>query len=359
MRYKGDRMKRQYYLDLAARGLRMPIGTDLVLHEKPDHDAIRLDGRRLGAVVAEAAVRYQTPLAIPLMDLTLEKASLLGLLGIPYAQAAEFHFPDSIAAETLSIVESRLKGPLDVRSQAHVDAIKIVATDRSLVSSGMCIGPFSLMTKLLADPITPVYMLGAGTTAEEDPEVQNVERALALAEMIIHRSLARQIEAGAKAIVLAEPAANVAYISPKQLETGSDVWERLVMQPNRRIRKQLGDAGVDLIFHCCGEITNQMLRDFASLDPVMLSLGSSRKLWEDALIVPDNVVLYGNLPTKSFYSDTKVTEENVIQMTRELITNMCRTGHPLILGSECDVLSVTGCECRIKAKVDTMLNCSV
>ena len=53
-------MDRQYYLDLAAAELRMPIGTHLVLHEQPDHAAIVLDGQRLGRVVEESARRFRT-----------------------------------------------------------------------------------------------------------------------------------------------------------------------------------------------------------------------------------------------------------------------------------------------------------
>ncbi|MBM3496789.1 MAG: hypothetical protein FJX72_21080, partial [Armatimonadetes bacterium] len=60
-------MDRQFILDLAASHLRMPIGADLVLREKPDNAAIVFDGPALGAVVAEAARRYRTPLAIPLI----------------------------------------------------------------------------------------------------------------------------------------------------------------------------------------------------------------------------------------------------------------------------------------------------
>ncbi len=61
-------MDREFYLGLAARGLRMPIGTDLVLHEEADPDAIRVHGQRLGAVVVETARRFSTPLAVPLME---------------------------------------------------------------------------------------------------------------------------------------------------------------------------------------------------------------------------------------------------------------------------------------------------
>lgn len=73
-------MQRSFYLDLAACGHRAPIGTHLVLHTRKDADSILLDGLALGGVVAETAERFHTPLAVPLMDLTLEKAALLGAL---------------------------------------------------------------------------------------------------------------------------------------------------------------------------------------------------------------------------------------------------------------------------------------
>jgi hypothetical protein len=40
-------MKKEFYLDLAAAGLRMPVGTDLILRENPDADQILEDGTRL------------------------------------------------------------------------------------------------------------------------------------------------------------------------------------------------------------------------------------------------------------------------------------------------------------------------
>ena len=39
-------MQPDYYRDLAASGLRMPVGTDLVLHEQPDPEAVMQDGLR-------------------------------------------------------------------------------------------------------------------------------------------------------------------------------------------------------------------------------------------------------------------------------------------------------------------------
>lgn len=339
-------MHRKFYLDLAAAGLRMPIGTDLVLRQHTDSENLLLDGARLGGVVAEAARRFNLPLGVPLMDLTLEKAALVAAHGVSAAEAGAFHFHETPA-------EMRPVAPTP-RMLATCDAIRYVAATTDLLPVGMGIGPFSLATKLVADPITPVFLAGTGATAEDDIEVRRLERVLELAEGIVRQYLTAQIEAGAKAIILCEPAANQVYFSPKQLAQGYEVFDRYVMAPNRRVRALLADAGVDLLFHDCGELTAGMVERFATLDPAILSLGSSRCLWEDAARVPTSTVLYGNLPTKRFYSDA-LTLAEVRELTAGLIARMRDTRHPFILGSECDVLSVPGREAVIWEKVEAML----
>ena len=76
-------MLRAQLLDLASRGHRVPIGADLVLHRQSDAESILCDGVRLGSVVEEAAWRFRTSLAFPIMDLRLEKAELLRFFGVP------------------------------------------------------------------------------------------------------------------------------------------------------------------------------------------------------------------------------------------------------------------------------------
>ncbi|OAM87548.1 uroporphyrinogen decarboxylase family protein [Termitidicoccus mucosus] len=345
-------MTRALLLDLARQNHRVPIGTHLVLHRHADHEAIIHDGARLGATVAEAAARFSTPLAMPLMDLTLEKAALLLACGIPASQADSHHFTEPPAAPA-SI-------PLTPRMTATCGAITHIAeTHPALVPMGMGIGPFSLMTKLVTDPIMPVFLAGNGLAAEDDPEVALVERLLALGEQVIHRYLTAQIDAGAKALVICEPAANLVYFSPKQQEeTGYDVFERYVMEPMRRIAALLRARGVDLIFHDCGELTDEMVNRFATLGASMISLGCSRALWKDAALVPKDTVLYGNLPSKQFYA-TQLSAEAVAQMACELVEKMSAAGHPFILGSECDVLSVPGSEAEIMRKVDAFMQCPV
>ncbi|HSB71118.1 MAG TPA: uroporphyrinogen decarboxylase family protein [Candidatus Methylomirabilis sp.] len=350
-------MNRQFYLDLARSGLRMPVGTDLVLHEQPDPQAVLRDGRALGRVLEQTARRYGTPLALGHMDLTLEKTSLLEMLDIPADQIPLYHFSECPGPEVIDRVARRIDGPLNPRLQAHVESIGYIAGHTDLIPVGMGIGPFSLMTKLLADPITPIYLAGSGVEAEDDPDVMTIEAVLELSLSIVLRSFSAQIAAGAKAVFVAEPAANVVYVSPRQMDSGSTIFDRYVGDFNRRLKQLLDRSGVDLLFHCCGELSDSMVRTFAALDPVILSLGSSRKLWEDARLVPERIVLYGNLPSKHFYSDDLITRREVERRACELIRRMRETGHPFILGSECDVLSVPGHEATIRDKVEAFVRC--
>ncbi len=340
-------MDRQYYLNLAADGLKMPIGTHLVLHEHADHEVIPNNGRRLGGVIEEAARRFHCPLALPLMDLKLEKEALLSARGIAPAEIDAYHFTES--------PDEDWEIPLTRRMEAVCEAIHYIAHETDLLPVGMGIGPFSLMTKLITDPITPVFLAGDGATADDEEEVGMLERLLELSSKTINTYLDAQIKAGAKAIILCEPAANKVYFSPNQLDESYEVFDRYVMRLNRIIREQLAAADVDLIFHDCGELTDGMVSRFAGLDPALISLGCSRQLWEDAALVSKSTVLYGNLPTKQFYSDELVSLAKVRELSDQLLERMRDVGHPFILGSECDVLSVRGSERSIMAKVEEFL----
>ena len=342
-------MDRKFYLKLAASGLRMPIGTHLVLAESGAPESVLLDGPALGTVVQKAATRFKTPLAVPLMDLTLEKAAILGAFGIAETENEPFHFSEPPSTEPLPRLTPRML--------ATCQGICHIARNTSLVPMGMSIGPFSLTTKLLADPITPVFLAGAGEAESLEPEVQLLQNLLVVATRTILHYIQAQVEAGAKAVIICEPAANTVYFSPNQLTRSYQIFDRFVMEPNRRIKDLLARHEVDLIFHDCGELVEGMLRRFTTLDPAILSLGSSRKLWEDAELVPKTTVLYGNLPTKRFYSDALITVKEVQRLAVELIQRMRAVQHPFILGSECDVLSVPGSERTIAAKVAAFLEC--
>jgi uroporphyrinogen-III decarboxylase len=349
------RLAPDHFRALAASGLRTPIGTDLLLHERPDPEAVRVDGRRLAGVVREAAERYRTPLAIPLMDLRVEKADLVHRLR-PGVDAETFRFDSPPTAADLDRARATDGAPLLARHRAHCDAVAEIASRDALTAFGISIGPFSLMTKLLADPIAAVALAGRGVAAEDEPLVATAEGALRLAEHTVHRSLRAQAEAGAAAAIVCEPAANALFVSPRQIAQGSPVFERFVLEPLLRLRALLDGCGVDLFLHDCGEPTTAMVEALATrVRPAVLSLGSSRRLWEDAAVVPSDVVLFGNLPTKHFYSDDTLPVDAVRARTRELAARMRESGHPFILGSECDVLHVPEAAATIRGKVEVML----
>ena len=263
------------------------------------------------------------------MDLRLEKADLLECLGVPDNAVDSYHFDEPPPEEMLAAVRRSAARPFSPRIQANQGAVRYIAERTDLLPVGMLIGPFSLMTKLVGDPITPVAMAGSGTTADEDAGVRKVERCLQLASAAVERSARAQIAAGAKALVICEPAANIVYLSPRQMKRGADILERFVLEPNRRIRAVLEQCGTDLIFHDCGELLTDMVRQFAvELRPAILSLGGSRRLWEDASVVPKDIVLFGNLPTKTFYSDAAMPVEEVVRLTRELAGNMAGVRAP-------------------------------
>jgi uroporphyrinogen decarboxylase len=337
----------------------MPIGADLILHEEPDPEASRNNGAALGRVIERTARRWQTPLAIPLMDLRLEKIDLLARIGVSACNAESHLFDAPLDERTISTLCGDHSSPLCRGSIARDHALAHIASIQDLVAVGMAIGPFSLATRLMTDPITAAALAGRGISPENSDEVFLLLQCLRAAEAAVFRSVQSQVAHGARVMMICEPAACTAFISPRQIYAGSDIFERLVMEPHLRLKAALDAAGCDLIFHDCGELIDPMVEAFAQrIHPVILSLGSSRKLWVDARLVPDDVVLYGNLPTKSFYSDGAMPVEEVVCRTTELLDEMKACGHPHILGSECDVLYVPEARAAILTKVDAMMACA-
>ena len=350
-------MEANYYIKLAQTGKKMPIATHLVLHEKPDPEAILIDGPRLAEVMLETARRFGNPMALPVMDLTLEKDVLLRKIGIAEEEIEGYHFEEMPGAATIA----HAKAPVDVlqfpRIRANCDALARIREGGEVLPVGMSIGPFSLLTKLVHDPISAIYMAGTGMTAEDDDDVALITTLLELAESVIRETCLAQIKAGARAIFLCEPAANLVYFSPNQLREGVSVFDDFVIQPNLRLKQLFDETGTDLLFHDCGELIPEMISSFNQLRPRMISFGSPVKLWDAEPYVDKDIVLFGNLPTKKFYSDEDVPLDGVADLVQEIERRLAPSGHPFIVGSECDVLAMPGYEQKIMAKVKAMCHC--
>lgn len=351
-------MDRSYYLQMAKAGVRMVFATDLILKENANHEALLNDGDELGKIILESANRFDIPLALPFMDLSLEKEWLLTLLGIEKSKIEKFHFDENLDETIIERAKGRIDTITTPRIEASCNALTYVEQHSDKLAVGMCIGPFSLMTKLMSEPISPVFLAAMGATASDDASINNVEIILQLAELIITKYIQKQAAAGAKAICICEPAANKIYISPDTMtDEEGDIFDCYVISINQRIKDEMANNSVDLIFHDCGDITPLMLKKISTLHPVILSLGSPVKLWDAATVVPRDIILFGNLPTKQFFMDETISPQRVEEMSEELLTKMTATNHPFILGSECDVLSVPGYEKTILNKINIMLNC--
>ena len=333
----------------------MPIGADLVLRQKPGHEAILNEGKLLGEVIAEAARRFKTPLALSLMDLAIEKEMALGLMGVPRQEAERFLFRGVPAPAMIESFERGIGGAETRRFRAQVESVAHVSRNTGLTSVGMAIGPFSLTVKLLEDAITSVYAYGTGMSAGDSEEVAALEKILEISLKTTLKSVGAQIDAGAHAVCIAEPAGSIAYVSPKQMRAGSDAFRKFVVEPNLRVKELVESKGADLFFHCCGELSEEMVVHYGTIRPAVLSLGSSRNLWKDAALVPKDTVLFGNLPSKRFPSDNMTIAE-VRKAAEELLERMRAADHPFILGTECDVLSVPGKEKAIMEKVDAFIS---
>ncbi|MCC6579226.1 MAG: hypothetical protein IT440_02205 [Phycisphaeraceae bacterium] len=351
-------MPRNVFLALAEAGLAAPIATDLLMPEHAHVEAVKLDGAALGQVVIAAAHRFRSPMALPLMDLAVEKQAIMMALGVAEDQIETGHLPQAPTPRMIEQIEQSLRQKLTPRMMSTCQAIRHVVTHSDLLPMGMCIGPFSLVAKLMADPITAVFLAGMGMTAEDEPEVAMLLGAIELSTRVIRRYIEAQMDAGATAVIVCEPAANMMYFSPNQMAGPGDIFDQIVMQPMRRLIAPMEARQVSLVLHDCGEMTTDLIGRLASLRPSMLSLGSPVKLWEAASNVPKDVVLYGNLPSKRFAQRDLMLPDEVERDARALQEKMKQTGHPFILGTECDVLAVPGVVDAILRKVDALVNCS-
>ena len=101
-------MDRDYYLQMAKAGTGMVLATDLVLKEKANHEELLNDGDELGKIILESANRYDLALALPFMDLSLEKQWLLTLMGIENSKIEKFHFDENLNEAIIESVKEKI-----------------------------------------------------------------------------------------------------------------------------------------------------------------------------------------------------------------------------------------------------------
>jgi uroporphyrinogen-III decarboxylase len=344
-------MHRQFFLDLAEKKAAIPLAADLLVHALSHPEHVESDSEEMARVMHASVAKFRSPLTVAPMDLRVEKRALGELLGIPPSMLEEFHLHAPLEqGQTTTLLNAVREKGITPRMEVTCGALQRVAIDAPSFPVGMCIGPFSLLTKLVEGMITAVFMISQGFEPEDDPSVALALDLLPVTMELVRGYAVAQVKAGAKAVIICEPAANKVYISPNVMESGSGIFSQFVLEPVRSIADSIEEAGAAFILHDCGELTPEMISSLASLRPSMLSLGSSVNLAQAASLVPQDVVLFGNVPSKFFPSDADMPEGIVREICAGLRGSMDASGHPYILGSECDILSVGGKEDAIMRK---------
>ena len=122
-------MKSPIYLQMAEDGLVMPLATNMVLHggsSEADIERALGNGEELGRVLVRAPRRFGVPLAVPHMDLRLEKELLLEGLRLGPGSAPRFHFKQAPTTTEVQAMTTALAAPLPPALQAQVDAVRFV-----------------------------------------------------------------------------------------------------------------------------------------------------------------------------------------------------------------------------------------
>jgi uroporphyrinogen-III decarboxylase len=212
------------------------------LHLDENPDAIRLAGDQLGQLIAANARRHHSPLAVPFLDLTIEKNIILEQLNLPL----DHQFHDPLPDETVHDLCHRLQTTPTGRWKANLDAIAYIAQHTDLTPVGLSTGSFTVMTQLVADAKASVRQADKAS-----PAIELVEQMLDLALRVNIRVIASQLSVGAKVILICEPAVAQDYLLPV-------TFERYVLAPHRHINEIVNAAGAELIVHATGELTPEM-----------------------------------------------------------------------------------------------------
>ena len=173
------------------------------------------------------------------------------------------------------------------------------------------------------DGVPVACVCGPFSTARTaDAEAPWPER-LREAENSVADSIRSLAAAGTPAIVIQEPELN--------LRTLPRPFESVVLEPYARLREVFREAGVDALLQVTGVLTRDHVSGLArALHPAVLSLGPSRRLCEDAALVPKDIVLHGNLAASLFTGSLHDLTRRVERLRRE----MRASGHPHLLGTD-------------------------
>lgn len=255
--------------------------------------------------------RFQPDGIFPFMDLTVEAESLGLDISFPENENPAVRKHNVKSEEDLEAVRLRYKG-ISGRMPLFIKVVEGLAKKFSIVKGAYVIGPYTLAGELMG-----VEELGINTILNPGLAHKFIE----FTSSIIKDYAKALLDAGADVIAVLEPSA--VMLSPRQFEEFSGRYFSYLVE----------ELKSPLILHICGDTTH-LLEKMSRIGAIGLSLDSLVDLKEASEIVPEDVVLIGNLdPVKVFLQSNP---EEVAKATRDLLNRMKGVSN-FILSSGCDL----------------------
>ena len=273
------------------------------------------DGVKNANIQTAALLKYykdaQPDVIFPFMDLSVE-AEALGL-------RVDFARDDGP-----SVTEHPLRKPGDLKNfsvpsgpQAGRYGVYIETVKRLKDETGGIVGAYVASPFTLAGLLMSVEQLAMNTLLEVDFSHEVLDFSCRVGIPYAQA----QIDAGADFIILLEPTA--ALLSP-------ELYENFV---GPYVQRVIDVLQVPVVLHVCGQ-TTKLIPSFLKNDVQGLSLDSDVNLAEVALMIPDNVVIIGNLHPVDVMLQSDA--ESVYRSTQTLLDQMKQHGN-FMASTGCDV----------------------
>ena len=270
------------------------------------------------------AIAERCPMAasVSLMDLSVEAEAFGASISIsgdevPTVVGAVLEEPED--ADRLVVPEVGTG-----RTGLYIDALRQALrsiTDRPVLAG--VIGPYSLAGRLMG--MTEIMI-----NCYEEPEMVHTTLEKTTEFLISYIQAYKQI--GAHGVVVAEPAAGL--LSPTLMSEVSGKYMK-------KIINAIQDDQFAVIYHNCGNSTNQMVQELYEVGAVGYHFGDAVPMQEMMEKFPPDVLVMGNIsPAKTFRAGTP---ELVRKETLELMDRCCSHAN-FIISSGCDIPPATSWE---------------
>jgi len=262
--------------------------------------------------------KFQPDGIFPFMDLTVE-AEALGLeINFPENENPSVRNHSLKTEEDLRVLKLRYKG-ISGRMPVFIKAVENIAKNFHIIKGAYAIGPFTLAGELMGvSELCMKVILNS----------ELVHSFIEFSTYVIKDYVKALLDAGAETVAILEPSA--VMLSPAQFEEFSGRYFSYLAE----------DLKAPLILHICGNSTH-LLKKMSNIGAFGLSLDSPVNLREASNIIPNSVVLIGNLDPVGIFLQS--TPEQVAKATMDLLGQMEGIKN-FILSSGCDLPAVTPLE---------------